>query len=334
MSPAGSARVVQALRALAGAIGAHWSRERRDTLLLLFATALTVAPHATHLPLWASAIFFLLFAWRFALVLSGRQLPGSLVLGVAGIACLAGVLAQYHTLVGREPAVTVLVLMLGLKLMEMRARRDLFVVTYLCFFVLLTLFFYTQTPLAAAATLLAVTMLVATMLTTQYGEREAPFARRLRGALLMILQALPLAALLFVLFPRLQTPLWGSPEDAPGAVTGLSDTMRPGAVASLAESDEIAMRVSFDAATPPRRLLYWRGPVLSEFDGATWSEQRPAPQATAGPLVEVAGPRGGLAARASETRRGSSTWRWMNSPRRALRAAYLTRGCFSSSENP
>ena len=287
MSLAGTARIGQALRALAGSISAHWSRERRDTLFLLFATALTVAPHASHLPLWASVIFFLLFGWRFALVLSGRQLPGSVVLGVAGIACLAGVLAQYHTLVGREPAVTVLVLMLGLKLMEMRARRDLFVVTYLCFFVLLTLFFYTQTPLAAAAALLAVTMVVATMLTMQYGAREAPFARRLRSALLIIFQALPLAALLFVLFPRLQTPLWGSPEDAPGARTGLSDTMRPGAVASLAESEEVALRVSFEGATPQRRLLYWRGPVLSEFDGATWSEQRPGAQSTAGPLVEV-----------------------------------------------
>ncbi len=288
MSVVGTGGLAATLRALAGTVGAHWSRERRDTLFLMFATALTVLPHTGHLPLWASIGFFLPFAWRFALVLSGRQLPGPLLLAVAGIACLAGVLAQYHTLIGREPAVTVLVLMLGLKLLEMRARRDLFVVTYLCFFVLLTLFFYSQTPLSAAAALLAVTALVATMLTMQYGEREAPFARRLRGALLMLLQALPLAALLFVLFPRLQTPLWGSPEDAPGARTGLSDTMRPGAVANLAESAEVALRVSFEGKTPERRLLYWRGPVFSDFDGATWSEHRRGQQPATAPLVEVA----------------------------------------------
>ncbi len=285
---AGNSRVAAALRTLAATMGGRWSRERRDSMFLLFATALTVLPHTGHLPLWASIGFFLPFAWRFALVLSGRQLPGAMLLAIAGIACLAGVLAEYHTLIGREPAVTVLVLMLGLKLLEMRARRDLFIVTYLCFFVLLTLFFYSQTPWSAAAALLAVTTLVATMLTMQYGEREAPFARRLRGALLMVLQALPLAALLFVLFPRLSTPLWGSPEDAPGARTGLSDTMRPGAVANLAQSDEVALRVRFEGATPQRRQLYWRGPVLSDFDGATWSEHRPGPQSASAPLVEVA----------------------------------------------
>lgn len=282
-----ASRIGITLQALGGRLGAQWERERRDTLFLMGATALAVLPHAGHLPAWVTIAFFLLFVWRLGLVLSGRALPGAAVGWLAGLACLAGVLAQYQTLLGREPGVAVLVLLLGLKLMEMRARRDLFVVIFLCFFVLLTSFFYAQTPWAAGGALLAVLALVAAMLTMQYGEREAPVGRRLRSAAVLLGQALPLAVLIFVLFPRLQTPLWGQPGEAPGARTGLSDTMRPGAVALLAESEEVAFRVRFDGAAPARALLYWRGPVLGDFDGTLWREFGSTGGAPRPPRIEL-----------------------------------------------
>ena len=85
-----------------------------------------------------------------------------------------------------------------------------------------------------------------------------------------MLQGIPLAALLFVLFPRLAGPLWGSPADA-GARTGLSDRMSPGAITELSLSDAVAFRVSFHGAPPDPRARYWRGPVFSRFDGREWS---------------------------------------------------------------
>jgi transglutaminase-like putative cysteine protease len=54
-------------------------------------------------------------------------------------------------------------------------------------------------------------------------------------------------------------------------VTGLSETMSPGDITSLVLSDEVAFRVEF-LTTPPRPdQLYWRGPVLQEFNGRGWS---------------------------------------------------------------
>jgi transglutaminase-like putative cysteine protease len=39
----------------------------------------------------------------------------------------------------------------------------------------------------------------------------------------------------------------------------------------LLQNDDPAFRVSFDGALPPRAQLYWRGPVLWQFDGTAWA---------------------------------------------------------------
>jgi transglutaminase-like putative cysteine protease len=90
---------------------------------------------------------------------------------------------------------------------------------------------------------------------------------------------LPLAALLFVLFPRLAAPLWGLPQAA-RATTGLSDTMSPGMIAELTQEDTVALRADFDGPPPPASLRYWRGPVLSRFDGRTWTARAIRPEGT------------------------------------------------------
>jgi len=258
------------LRALGGTMGAQWERERRETLFLMLPVALSVLPHLPHLPWWTSAGFFVLFAWRLLLVLSGRWLPRASVRWVAAIACTAAVYAHYQTLLGREPGVALLVLFLGLKLMEMRARRDLFVVIFLCFFLLLSAFFHSQSIATALAVVAALYGLLAAMLTMQFRQHETPIGQRLRSVGLMLAQALPIAAAVFLLFPRFGGPLWGMSADTQRARTGLSDAMTPGNIAQLSESDAIAFRVLFDGATPPTALLYWRGPVFGSFDGQAW----------------------------------------------------------------
>ena len=51
------------------------------------------------------------------------------------------------------------------------------------------------------------------------------------------------------------------------ARTGLGDEMSPGSISELSSSDDIAFRVRFEGAAPPRPQRYWRGPVLHDFDG-------------------------------------------------------------------
>lgn len=262
------------LRVLTGRLGADWERERRDTLLLMAVILLAVLPSAGSLPLWCTAGFMLLFAWRLGLVFTGRALPGLGLRLAAGVACVAGVLAQYDTLLGREPGVALLVLFLGLKLMEIRARRDLMVLISLCFFLLLTSFFGSQSPLSAALTLIAAAGLLLALLTLQYGQREVPMARRARLVGILLLQALPLALALFMLFPRLSGPLWGLNANDQIGRTGMSSSMQPGQIANLLRNDEVALRVQFLTGAPPIAQMYWRGPTLGHYDGKIWTPVR------------------------------------------------------------
>ena len=93
----------------------------------------------------------------------------------------------------------------------------------------------------------------------------------------MLAKAVPLMLIVYLLFPRISGTLWGLPADAHSGLTGMPDTMQPGSIRNLSESSEIAFRVSFDGAPPPLRELYWRGLVLTEFDGRGW--QRDAARA-------------------------------------------------------
>ncbi|MGE0801862.1 MAG: DUF3488 and DUF4129 domain-containing transglutaminase family protein [Lautropia sp.] len=305
-APGGRRVLGISVRALGGRLGTVWERDRRDTLFLMGAVLLSALPQMFYLPAWCSIGFFILFVWRLGLIFSGRPLPGTLVRLIAAIAIIGAVFAQFHSLFGRDPGVALLVLFLGLKLMEMRARRDLFVVIFLCCFLLLTGYFHSQGIWMAAATLVAVLTLVASMLTMQFRQEEIPIRRRLRYAAVLLLQAIPVAAALFVLFPRPNGPLWGNPEDAAGGRTGLSDSMAPGDFSNLAESDDVVMRVRFDGAEPEPARMYWRGPTFGHFDGRIWRPTRFG----APPPTEIDIPPGGQSYRYTATLE-PATHRWL-----------------------
>ena len=80
----------------------------------------------------------------------------------------------------------------------------------------------------------------------------------------------PVMALLFLLFPRIG-PLWGVPQDGISK-TGLSNTMKLGSIAEIAQDSAVAMRIRFDGLAPAPAQMYFRGPVLTHFDGTLVDE--------------------------------------------------------------
>ena len=249
----------------------HLTRDKSDTLLLIVAALMVLAPHAAHLPLWTSATVCVTLLWRAAITWRGKRMPPLWLLLPISLLAMGGVFLSYRTLLGRDAGVAMLALLLAFKLLEMRARRDLFVVIFLSFFLLLTNFFYTQSIATAAAMVATIVALLTALQTFQYSGVVPPLAQRVRAAGKLALLAAPLALLLFVAFPRIQGPLWGLPGDANSARSGMSDSMAPGTVSSLALSEEVAFRVRFDGAAPAQHQLYWRGIVLTEYDGTTWT---------------------------------------------------------------
>jgi len=247
------------------------SRDKSDTLLLIGATVLVLAPHAAHLPLWVTLLCVLTLAWRAMITFRGTRMPPSWLLLPLALAAMGGIFLTFKTLLGRDAGVAMAILLVAFKMLEMKAKRDLFVVIFLNFFLLLTNFFYSQSIDTGVMMLLAIVALLTAQLSFQYTGAVPPLARRVRLGASILALAGPLALALFFLFPRIQGPLWGMPGDANGGRSGLSSTMAPGNIASLAQSAEVAFRVRFQGAPPPQPLLYWRGLVLDHFDGRTWS---------------------------------------------------------------
>jgi transglutaminase-like putative cysteine protease len=245
-------------------------RDKSDTLLLIGACALVMIPHAWHLPAWVTLAAAALLLWRGWITFRGNRMPVRWLLLPVALLLMMGVYQSYRTFLGREAGVCMLVLLLALKLLEMRARRDLFVVVFLSFFVLLTNFFYSQTIATALLAAAGVIAILSAQLSFQFTGAHPPLRERLGMALRLFLLAAPLTLVLFVFFPRIQGPFWGMPGDAAGARTGLSDSMEPGKIAELTLSPEIAFRVHFEGTPPPAAALYWRGPVLGNYDGRRW----------------------------------------------------------------
>lgn len=240
---------------------------------LLLSILMVTAPHADHLPLWVSALCIALLAWRTYLNYSGNPLPKRWLLLAITFASIGGILISFHTLFGREVGVTLLILLTTLKFMELRSPRDATVLVYLACFIIITNFFYSQS-IPTALYMLA-TLLVSVTTWVHLHAQSITLKPRLRVAATLLLQAIPLTLLLFILFPRVQGPLWGLPQDA-FASSGLDDKMAPGSLSRLSLSDEVAFRVSYTDKPPRREQMYWRGPVLWNFDGRTWTPGRTA----------------------------------------------------------
>jgi len=237
-----------------------------------------VAPHLLRMPASIAALIAVLFAGRCVqFARGGRRIPTWLKVPLV---LIFPVLVVFHfgNIFGREPGSALACAMLVLKLLETDSRRDARAAVCFASFVLMSALLF-DSGLGFALLLFAVLALfLATLRELEPRPADAPtrswrIALRddLRGAALVLFSAVPLALCVFVFFPRLGSPLWGAPTDTTITRTGLGDHMAPGAIQELLIDDSPAFRVSFDGVPPPRAQLYWRGPVLWNFDGTVWT---------------------------------------------------------------
>ena len=241
-----------------------------NLVAILISLAMVIAPHAVHLPTWIPALVAIVLLARFYFGWRHRKLPEKWLLMVVALSCTAGIALSYRTLYGRDVGVAMLTVMMALKVMEMTKPRDTMVVVLLAYFLVVTNFFYSQSIPTALYMLLVVWTITATMISLQQQVGRPKPVAVLRHAATMIMQGVPIMLALFLLFPRVQGPLWGLPQINYSAKSGLSESMAPGDVSSLSLSDAVAFRVQFESQPEKPSQLYWRGPVLWNFDGRTW----------------------------------------------------------------
>ena len=245
--------------------------------VFLFATLL---PQAPFVPIWVAGFGTMLVALRMLLLGRDRmradarpaRIP-SWALALFAVAAGFAIRQSFGYFIGRDPCVAFLFVLAGIKYLEARTARDGTLLLCLASFQMVTPFFFSQSLLAALAAVPALVTMGATLqVLAQPSLRDLPLSAwrvpLLRTSKLFA-QGIPLAVVLFVLFPRLAGPMWGLPSDA-GSKSGLSEQMAPGSISELSMSDAVAFRVDFDGVVPPHAQRYWRGPVMSRFDGREW----------------------------------------------------------------
>ncbi len=247
----------------------------RTALIWILSSLVVVGiPHILRMPFWLTGLCLFCIGISL-LIFQGRiSNPGSKVKTTVVFLVLVAIILQYgRDIFSTDAIVAVLMVGIALKLLEMKKRRDVLLVIYLCYFSVVAEFIYSQAiPVAIYMSFCIVIITSALMSITQTEEFQRPM-RTFKLSALVLMQSIPLMAVLFLLFPRIG-PLWSVPFQSTSGVTGLSDEMSPGDIGDLTRSGDVAFTVQFTSDIPGYRDLYWRGLTLDEFDGRQWSRGR------------------------------------------------------------
>lgn len=255
----------------------------RSHLILIFAASVALAPHLWAQPIWLGGCLLALLGLRAWQVFFSRpHLPTWLLISATFVLLFLSFRA-HHSLIGRDGGMAVLACLIIAKLFESKNHRDSQIVLMLSYFCTIAFFLISQSPMMALAAVLSFVSITTALLTQKRSHDSAKQSVKMASRLLV--EAVPLAILLFLFFPRLPGPLWAMPSER-SARSGLSaDAMEPGSISQLTLDDSIAFRVQFDGKVPRQQDLYWRGPVYDYFDGRRWlpaaNQGQSAPSITA-----------------------------------------------------
>jgi transglutaminase-like putative cysteine protease len=240
----------------------------------LGALTVSIVPHLPYLPIWVTAAFFGCSGWRYLIEKHRRALPSVWFRACLALTCFLGVLVTYSTISGVGPGSALLAVMASLKLLETRKRRDEFVHLFIAIFLVMSALLREQYLWSLPYMIVSVIVIMTAWLRVSATPSETARQSFSTGGRLLI-YAVPLAVAMWIFFPRIAIPFWAVPMDTGTATSGISDSMSPGDISSLSQSNAVAFRVRFDDTIPAPRDLYWRGLVLTVFNGRTWSLNDP-----------------------------------------------------------
>ncbi len=252
-------------------------------LLLSIFILLTVA--AVDVPLWVS-----LFSW-FLIILKmtseNFQLPAlsRRLTTVLSLLFLLQIYLEFRTLLGQEPSTSLLMGLAAIKTVDYENSRDHKYLVILGFILLSMKPLFSLDVYWIPFLLCAFVGLWWSML-----RPEQPKPLHFLGRLFVM--SIPVALALFLIFPRFVFP-WAMRANQNRAQMGFSENLNPGSAAELVETDRLVFRARFDGATQPSvQNLYWRGAVLEQSKGLSWSNlplerKQSAPKLISGPQTEI-----------------------------------------------
>jgi transglutaminase-like putative cysteine protease len=239
---------------------------------------LAAAPLFSRAAGWTTGLLVIAGAVRMHLNRRAARLPSlALKIVLFGLGA-AGIALSYGSMVGIEPGLSILLVLIALKLIETNGERDFQVLTLLGYFLCLCALFFAQDLLLWLYVAAVFVLLTAILVRFHRGAAPGGWAHPVRVSATLLAQALPIIVLLFLFFPRSSTGFRFQFSRSLLNSGGMTDHLSPGSIASLAPNDEIAFRVDFpDGNAPPIAQMYWRAAVLWRGDGLTWVSGPPLP---------------------------------------------------------
>lgn len=253
---------------------------------LLISLLSVVLLHSVNLPVWITVVAIALGIWRYLLNKKQWALPKMRILIPVILMICIGLLFSFGNNFGRDASISLFIIMTSMKLLETKTLRDYMLVISIAYFAVASIFIFSQSATTFLLSLVPITLLTTTLIQISLPQ-TMPSMHSLKLAAKILLQSVPLMLVLFVLFPRLPGPIWGITKDAYSGMTGLNDSIELGDVSNLIQNSSVAFRVQFDRPIPPRNMLYWRGPVLSQQQNNKWlaaNDNSEAKQASLEPI--------------------------------------------------
>ncbi|WP_101759529.1 DUF3488 and transglutaminase-like domain-containing protein [Oceanicoccus sp. KOV_DT_Chl] len=252
-----------------------WQVPRNCLAWILISQMALIAPHFERLPWWVLASYAICACWRIMIYQGRWSKPPSWLKILLTLLCCGGIYQSYGSLIGMEPTVALLITGFCLKLLELSSKRDVYVLLFLAYFVAITAFLFSQNFFLVVFVFFTSGLITTALVALHQHHYQQFELASLKKGLLIVLQSVPIMVVLFIIFPRFE-PLWKVPSFSEQAKTGVSEVMSPGDISQLSNSSDLAFRAVFRDEVPARNKLYWRGLVLSEFDGRSWRQGRRA----------------------------------------------------------
>jgi transglutaminase-like putative cysteine protease len=252
---------------------------RSALIWLILAISSVYLPLQMQLPIWTSLVFISVIVWRWMMHLGHWPFPSNAVKVVVVVLAITAVLVSAKGQFHLESATAFILVASLLKVLEIKSQRDGYIVIFISMFLLAVNFLFEQGLFSALYSLAAVWLLLAALVSlhqTLYSDQQLSknFRRAGKISSQVLLLSFPIMLVLFLLFPRLG-PLWSLNLQSNKAKTGLSESMSPGDIADLSNSDELVFRVKFDGPMPNQEQWYWRGLVFDSYEEvngkARWS---------------------------------------------------------------
>ncbi len=252
---------------------------------LLVAQLVVMAPLLFYLPIWIFPVLLFSAGWRMRVMQGHQEQPQKILKTIIAGVGIAGLFFSGMPMVSLDMMASLLMLGFAYKALEVVEKRDALVVILTGFLLIGVLFIYSQSMLVALYGAFALMILTGALIALQHdGAIQIDNSHKSTRALLnriipnlklstlMLLLCLPLMLMFFIVVPRF-APLWSVALSGGGhAKTGISDSMTPGDIANLSQSDGLAFTVKFMGERPQQNELYWRGIVMQHFDGKTWTQ--------------------------------------------------------------